>query len=92
MFHQRPVFTYITTQNNLYAQQCGSAFSTTKEEIEKYTGILVKLGIVAFSRYRMFWASEFRCPPIADHMTRGKFFNLNKYIHFADNNDIVLDK
>ena len=86
------LFSFISKQTNLYAQQQNQSFETSPEEIEVYVGILIKMGVVNLPRYRLFWSDEFRFPGVADRMSRDRFFLLNKFIHFADNNDIVMDR
>ena len=76
---------HIVQQTNLYAAQVGSSFVTNEEEIEQYIGILVKMGIVHMPRYELYWSVELRYPPIADVMTRDRFKDLNRFVHFNDN-------
>jgi len=66
-FFTADVIAYITHQTNLYAAQSGSTFITNEEEIEQYLGILMKMGIVQMPRYQMYWSTELRYPPVAEH-------------------------
>ena len=79
-------------QTNFYAVQSGSSFRTDRDEIEKYLGILVKMGIVHMPRYRMYWATETRFAPVAGVMSRNRFAELQKFIHFNDNLLVVTDR
>lgn len=50
------------------------------------------MGISKTPRYRMFWSDEFRPAGVADQMTHDRFMLFSKYIHFADNNEMVTDR
>jgi len=77
---------------NTYAIQSGSNFRTSDTELEQYVGILVKMGLVSTPRYKMYWSRELHFPAIADVMSRNKFEELTKYIHFKDNSQTVTNR
>ena len=83
---------HIVDQTNFYSVQCESSLRTDRDEIEKYLGILVKMGIVHLPRYRMYWATETRFAPLANGMSRNRFAELQKFIHFNDNLLVVTDR
>jgi len=58
---------------------------TDEKEIEQYIGILARMGIVHMPRYDLYWGVELRYPPIADVMTRNRFKELNRFLHFNGN-------
>ena len=79
---------HIVDKTNFYAVQSRSSFRTDQDDIKKYLGILVKTGIVHMPRYRIYWATEVRFAPVADVMSRNRFAELQKFIHF--NNDLLV--
>ncbi|KRY83922.1 hypothetical protein T4D_4033 [Trichinella pseudospiralis] len=74
------MFQPIAEQSTLYVTQNGkltTKFSTC--DIEQLAGILMKMGLVSMSRYRMYWSRAFRLEGIASRMSRFRFFELMKY-------------
>ena len=91
-YFKNSMFSYITMQTNIYAMQRGSSFTTTSDEVQRYVGILIKMGVYGLPRYRLFWSDECRVPSVADAMPRNRFFYLNKFIHFANNEEQVTNR
>ncbi|KRZ28768.1 hypothetical protein T4B_10818 [Trichinella pseudospiralis] len=60
---------------------CHSKLTTKSStcDIEQLAGILMKMGLVSMSRYRMYWSRAFRLEGIASRMSRFRFFELMKY-------------
>lgn len=92
MFFQQDLFTHIAEQTNIYAVQSGSNFRTSATEVEQLIGILMKMGLVSMPRYRLYWSKELRFPAVADIMSRNRFDELNKYLHFNDNTKTVTNR
>ena len=86
------MFSHIVEQTNTYAAQSGSNFRTDVTEVEQYVGILVKMGLVNRPHYKMYWSKELRFPAIADIMSRNRFEELNRYLHFSDNSRVVTNR
>ena len=86
------MFSYITLQTSIYAVQNASSFTTTSDEIQRYVGILIKMGVYGLPRYRLFWSDDCRVPAVADVMSRNRFFELNKFIHFANNEEQITNR
>lgn len=86
----------VVEQTNLYStQQSGNCVNTSKDEMEQFIGMHIKMGIVQLPSYISYWSQEMRYPPVADVMPRGRFQKLKKYLHFVDNmtyNETVPDK
>ena len=56
MIFDKSLFEQIAEENNLYSfQTTGKSVKTNKEEIEKFTGILIQMGIMKYPQYRMYW-------------------------------------
>ncbi|KRY03083.1 PiggyBac transposable element-derived protein 3 [Trichinella patagoniensis] len=50
------------------------------------------MGLVPKPRYSMYWSTELRCDAIADAMSRNRFQEVLRYLHFNDNSETVLDR
>lgn len=81
-------------QTNLYAAQKSIAagnrgiFSTKRDKVEQFFGVLLYMGILKFPSYTMYWAPSTRIPIIADAMSKNEFEALKSNIHFNDNSRI----
>lgn len=91
-FFSTALLEHIVQQTNIYAIQSGANFRTDLAEIEQYLGILVKMGLVHMPRYKCYWSSELRFPAVADVMSRNRFSDLTRYIHFNDNNKMMTNR
>ena len=91
-FFTKDMIIQIVEQTNLYALQSLSNFVTNGNEIEQYCGMLLKMGIVIMPRYNMYWWNEFKFAPVADVMSRDKFKEITRYIHFNDNSQIEVNR
>ncbi|KRZ00145.1 hypothetical protein T11_11045 [Trichinella zimbabwensis] len=65
-------------------------FSTC--DIEQLTGILMNMGLVPMSRDLMYWSRAFRLEGIASRMSRFRYFELMKYLHFNENSKAILNR
>ena len=71
------VFELIAEQSNIYAlQKDGISLQTNKSELEQFVGILLQIGIVKMPSIHLYWSFECRYPPIADVMSRNRFFSI----------------
>lgn len=94
-FHQffpKTLIDHVVQQTNIYAVQQGSNFSTEASEIERYLGVLIVMGLVHMPRYELYWSKELRFPPVADVLSRQRFSDINKFIHFNDNSKQILQR
>ncbi|KRY45272.1 PiggyBac transposable element-derived protein 3, partial [Trichinella britovi] len=64
----------------------------TESELEAFLGTLLKMGLVPKPRYSMYWSTELRCDAIADAMSRNRFREVLRYLHFNDNSETVPDR
>ena len=86
------IFHTIADQSNLYASQKGvPGYHTTPEEIAAFLGINIAMGIVNLPTVREYWSTNpILCHPwFGQVMSRDRFYNINRYLHFNDNNDQV---
>ncbi|XP_049862590.1 piggyBac transposable element-derived protein 2-like isoform X3 [Schistocerca gregaria] len=76
------VFELIAEQSNIYALQKDSvSLQTSKNEMEQFVGILLHMGIIKMPSIHLYWLNECRSSPIADVMSRTRFFQLLRYFH-----------
>ncbi|KRX55395.1 PiggyBac transposable element-derived protein 3 [Trichinella sp. T9] len=59
---------------------------------QTFLGALLKMGLVPKPQYSMYWSTELRCDAIADAMSRNRFREVLRYLHFNDNSEAVLDR
>ena len=86
------IFHYIADQTNIYAAQKGMSLVTiTPAEIAAFMGVNIAMGIVNLPSVREYWSTN----PILHHpwfgqvMPRDRFYLINRYLHFNDNDDQV---
>lgn len=80
---------HLVDQTNLYSvQKSGTNVKTTKEEMEQFIGIQMRMGIVSMPRYQNFWAAETRYAPVADTMSLKRYEKLRQFLHANDNSTI----
>ena len=81
-------------ETNRYAEQClrgkNKVWSTTVEEIRAYMGFTILMGINRLPEIRDYWSTDetLRYAPIADRITRDRFEEITRYLHFVDNDKL----
>ncbi|KAK2726417.1 hypothetical protein QYM36_000754 [Artemia franciscana] len=86
LFFDQGVVNHIRDQTKIYAlQKDAKEFGVSSAEVECFLGILAFTGIVKMPSYRSYWSNETRYPVIADAMSRDRFEQIKKYLHFNDN-------
>ena len=90
---------YIVEQTNQYAFECMGveAFAkwtqVTVEELQAYmyTGFMILMGIVHLPSIYDYWRKDeiYHYTPVASRITRDRFFELHRYLHFADNSSLA---
>ncbi|CAK8678001.1 unnamed protein product [Clavelina lepadiformis] len=77
---------YIAEQTNCYAlAKDGKVVGTSAKEIEQFFGILLFTGMFPCRAYTTYWSNFSRFPLIADIMSRNRFQDHLRYIHFNNN-------
>ncbi|GFO36069.1 PiggyBac transposable element-derived protein 2 [Plakobranchus ocellatus] len=80
----------IAQQTNAYSvQKEGKSIGTSKNEIDLFIRLFLRMGLVQAYSLRAFWAEETRYDKIADNMARNRFEKLASHIHFTDNNKVT---
>ncbi|KAK2718985.1 hypothetical protein QYM36_006112 [Artemia franciscana] len=86
LFFDQGVVNHIRDQTKIYAlQKDAKEFGVSSAKVECFLGILAFTGIVKMPSYRSYWSNETRYPVIADAMSRDRFEQIKKYLHFNDN-------
>ena len=84
----------IVEETNRYAEQClqetDKQWSTNAEEIRAYLGFMILMGINRLPEIRDYWSTDenLRYAPIADRISRDRFEEITRYLHFADNDQL----
>ena len=87
---------YIVEQTNLYAFQCmgEELYSTwtklTVDEFCAFLGFMILMGLAHLPSLPDYWSRDptFRYSMVADRITRDRFLEILRYIHFADNSTL----
>ena len=90
------ILQWIVDQSNQYASQCmGDRFDTwqqiTIEEMKAFMGFMILMGVVKLPSLADYWKRDeiFHYAPIASRITRDRFFDIQRYLHFADNSTLA---
>ena len=83
----------IVEQSNLYAKQVmgdekyASWEKITREELRAYLGFCVLMGIAHLPALDDYWSTDptLHYSPIADRISRDRFREISRYLHFVDN-------
>ena len=91
LFVNNELIDYIIFQSNLYATQLSQQNSTraiksfTKSEIKSTIWIILLMGIYKLNNRRMYWAPYSKVSIIADTMSRNRFEEILRHLHYNDN-------
>jgi hypothetical protein len=58
-------------------------------ELKAWIGCLIAMGISQNPQLHMYWETPWKLPVVADRFTRDRFKKIKKYLHLADNNELV---
>ena len=83
----------IVEQSNLYAKQVmgeekyASWEKISREELGAYLGFCILMGIAHLPALDDYWSTDstLHYSPIADRISRDRFREINRYLHFVDN-------
>ena len=61
------------------------------EELKAYFGFMILMGIVKLPSIADYWKRDevFNYVPISSRITRDRFFEIQRYLHFSDNSPLV---
>ena len=82
-------------QSNKYASECmGERFNScqpiTVEELLAYFGFMILMGLVKLTSIYDYWKKDeiYHYAPVASRISRDRFFELHRYLHFTDNSTL----
>lgn len=81
----------ISQQSNLYCAQenPNSALKLDPSELEQFIGTVMYISVVHLPRLRMYWSNDCRIRQVADVISRDRFDEITKFLHFNDNNNMA---
>lgn len=82
------IFDLIARETNLYAYQKGNLdFDVPATEMAAFFGINIAMGVVNLPKIHDYWSTIpiLRHPWFSQVMSRNRFFQILKYLHFNDN-------
>ena len=95
MFWPDEFFGYVKVQSELYARQCNatSKFEVDIQELELFFAVLMISGYSSLPRRDMYWSldADITNPAVAEAMSRNRFRDILKNLHFADNTKMSAD-
>ncbi|KRZ71345.1 PiggyBac transposable element-derived protein 3 [Trichinella papuae] len=84
---------HIVIHTNLYARRdCNNkTFGASKKDIENFLGIVMLSGYHSLPHVQHYWSTQpdMGVPLVYNTMSRNRFIELKKYIHFADNQKLT---
>lgn len=88
---------HITVQTNKYAQETMEPTKflkwkrVTMDELRAYFGFMMLMGLVRMPQLDDYWKLDplFNYPPIATRISRNRFKEIARFLHFADNESLA---
>jgi hypothetical protein len=81
----------IIEQSIMFAGQCNAPdFTLTAQDLDTFIGLLMYTGYNRLPRQRMYWSHDvdLKNDFVSNAMTRNRFEQIKKYLHFADNTNL----
>ena len=93
LFFTSSFLQFLVLQTNQYALECmgGEKYAqwtqATVPELQAYMGVMILMGIVHLPSIYDYWKKDeiFHYSPVASRISRDRFFELHRYLHFTDN-------
>ena len=97
LFYTSDLVRMIVEQSNLYAQEVMSDERYEKwdqisiEDLEAYFGFNILMGINSLPSLEDYWKKDpvYHYAPVADCISRDRFSEISRYLHFVDNSTLV---
>ena len=97
LFFSMGIMEVVVNQTNLYASQVmgpekfAAWEQVTVTELKAYFGFMILMGINKLPALVDYWKADpiFHYAPIASRIARDRFFDISRYLHFADNTQLV---
>ena len=79
------------TETKRHASQQNELFDLQQHEIDALIGIILLTGYISRPRQRLYWSKDddVAIPLISRSMSRKRFEDIKKFIHFADNKNLT---
>ena len=95
-FFDDEILNVIVRETNLFAEQSlattnsNTTWETNMSEIKAYLGFMILMGINRLPEIREYWARDEKLHNsfIPSRITRDRFEELSRYLHFVDNNSL----
>ena len=96
LFFTPTLLELIVEQTNKYAAECmglekyGKWNKVTVDELCAYMGFMLLMGIVHLPSLYDYWKNDevYHYSPVADKISRNRFHEIHRYLHFADNSTL----
>lgn len=91
LFFTPAIMLHMVSETNRYAALClqstNEQWSTNEDELRAYLGFCILMGIVREPEIRDYWSHDelLHYKPIAERISRKRFEEISRYLHFADN-------
>ena len=97
LFFTEDLWCTIVDQTNLYAKQCMGEEKyavwekVTVEDMKAFYGFNILMGVIRLPTLHDYWKCDdhFHYAPIASRISRDRFFELRRYLHFVDNSTLA---
>ncbi len=95
LFFTSALLQLVVDETNRYAAQClGEKFQYWEElsvqELKAYLGFMILMGVVRLPSIADYWRKDevFYYAPIARRISKNRFFEIQRYLHFVDNRSL----
>lgn len=95
LFFTDGICSFIVQQSNLYAEQVlgdkyGDLEPITTQELRAYFGFMLLMGLYPKPALSDYWRRDHfvNYPPISDRISRDRFYDIHRFLHFADNSQL----
>ena len=87
----------VVEQSNMYAKETmepakySAWMEINLEELKAYIGFCILMGLVPLPELSGYWTSDpyFHYAPIAERISRHRFMEITRYLHFTNNDDLI---
>lgn len=97
LFFTAEICGFIVKQTNMYAREVlGDKYNSwdkvTVDELHAYFGFMILIGLVSLPALDDYWRRDplLHYSPIADRISRDRFRDLHRFLHFNDNSNLPL--
>lgn len=89
-FFDDSILEHIVEQSNLFSMQCNinKPLQLTTDELEQFLGTVLYMSVYHLPRTRMYWAAASRLGHVADVMSRDRWSEIKRNLHFNDNDNM----